>query len=167
MKNFTLIFYFIFAITLTVSAQIADGSFEAGPGGGDWTEASTNFGTPICDVATCSDCGGPCVPNTGDFYGWFGGAGLVETASVEQSLVIPLGTAASIEMMVHIADLGPGLVEDRLELSVDGNILTTITTHDSTTYGMAYTLSTTDITALADGNMHTVRIEGFQTTEPL
>ncbi|MCB0785431.1 MAG: hypothetical protein KDB87_08920, partial [Flavobacteriales bacterium] len=73
MKHFTL----VAAATLfafTSSAQINDGGFEGGAGGGAWTEASTNFGTPLCD-AGCGTCGGPCVSRTGTWYVWFGGAG--------------------------------------------------------------------------------------------
>lgn len=152
------------AVALCVSSlsfgQIADGNFEDGTG---WTAASTNFGTPVCDLATCGNGGGPCVPNNGSFYAWFGGASAVETASVEQSVLIPSGTSASINLWVKIASAGAGLIDDRLEVSADGTILSTVTSHDSTAY-TEYTMLSVDVSTLADGNNHTVRIEGFQTT---
>ena len=51
---------------LFTQAQIVDPSFEAGAGSGAWTEFSLNFGTPLCDLASCGNCGGPCVARTGD-----------------------------------------------------------------------------------------------------
>lgn len=164
MKHFTILFSLVFGLSFAASAQIADGSFEAGAAAGTWTEASTNFGTPLCDLATCGDCGGPCAPNTGTFYAWFGGANAVETGSVEQSAVIPTGSVVALNMMVYIAGAGDGLAADRLEVSVDGNVVNTVTAQDSVMYGAGYTQLVTDVTAMADGNAHTIRIEGFQTT---
>ena len=34
---------------------VTDGSFEAGIGSGAWTESSTTFGTPLCDLAGCGN----------------------------------------------------------------------------------------------------------------
>lgn len=164
LKIFTLVLSFIFALTVTVSAQFVDGSFEDGPNSGNWTEASTNFGTPICNLAACGDCGGPCLPNTGDNYVWFGGANSVETGSVEQSIFIDQGTEATITMMVYIPEPGDGLAADRIELSIDGTVLKTISVQDSATYGIAYTLDSIDVSAYADSAFHLVKIEGFQTT---
>ena len=67
---------------------IADPGFEAGPFGGVWTESSTNFGTPICDVGGCGTGTGT-GPNSGSFWVWFGGIGAFEEASVSQSVTIP------------------------------------------------------------------------------
>ena len=161
----TLLFFFLFlGFNSLVTAQIADGSFEAGAGSGNWMEASTNFGTPICDVPTCGDGGGTVNPNTGDFFVWFGGANAVETGSVSQSVVITESTAATLNMMVKVADPGPGLMEDRIEISIDGDILKTITALDTVEFQADYALSSIDILAYADGNSHEIKIEGFQTT---
>lgn len=145
------------------NAQVIDGSFEAGIGGGAWTEVSPAFGTPICD-AGCGDCGGPCVANTGSFYAWFGGApGAVETGSLEQTLTIPAGTSASIDLWVKLPGTASGLATDRLEVSLDGTILSTLTALDSAAYN-TYTLLSIDINSSADGGSHTLRIEGFQSS---
>src|SRR5690606_12047773 len=136
--------------------QIADGGFEAGIGA-TWTEASTNFGTPLCD-AGCGTCGGYCFPKSGSFYAWFGGAGGgTETGSVEQSATIPSGTTATIDMEVKMPTPGPGVVGDKLEVRIDGNLVGTITSHDSASYISAYALASFDISAYADGGAHTIR----------
>lgn len=144
---------------------ITDGSFEAGAGSGSWVEASTNFGTPLCDGG-CGNCGGPCASNTGSWYVWFGGSGsAAEQASVEQSVVIPAGSSTAIlSMQVFMPTPGAGLAQDRLEVSVDGTILQTITSLDSASYQGGYTPLDLDVLTYADGNSHTIKIEGFQTT---
>lgn len=158
-----LLFIATVAFSTGMNAQIADSGFEGGTPSSAWTEASTNFGTPLCSAALCGIGGGPCVPHGGLFYNWFGGANAVETGSVTQSATIPMGTSAAISMWVKIASAGAGLIGDRIELSVDGNILSVITSHDSTAYA-DYKEVVVDVTAYADGAAHTVKIEGFQTT---
>ena len=155
----------LLSFTFGAVAQIADGSFEGGVGGGAWTEASTNFGTPICDAGGCGTCGGPCVSNTGTFYCWFGGAGgATETASVEQAVVVPTGATAALEMYVKMPNPGPGIAADKLEVKADGTVIGTITALDSAVYKAAYVLYTIPINSLANGASHTFRIEGFQST---
>jgi hypothetical protein len=154
---------FALSLGMYTNAQILDADFEAGPGGGAWTEASTAFGTPICDEASCGTCGGGCVPKNGVFYAWFGGANAVEIASVEQTAIFPSGSVVSIDVYIKIATPGPGLIDDRLVISVDGNDLATVTAHDSAAY-VAYTKLSIDVSNFADGGSHVVRLEGFQTT---
>ena len=110
-----------------MNAQITDGGFEGGEGGGAWVEASVNFSSLICSVSTCEDFGGVYVPNSGTYYVWFGGISSPETASVQQSANIPVGTTASLHMMVKIAATGQGDASEKMEISVDGTILETIT----------------------------------------
>ena len=79
---------------------IADPGFEAGPFGGQWTESSTHFGTPICDVGGCGTGTGT-GPNTGSFWVWFGGiSGSVEEGSVSQSVTIP--PAATVTLSFYL-----------------------------------------------------------------
>ncbi len=73
------------------SNAVTDGSFEGGAGGGSWTEASTNFGTPLCDISSCGDGGGSVGPQDGSWWAWFGGIGAYEEGSVTQSVTIPSG----------------------------------------------------------------------------
>ncbi|MFT7343864.1 MAG: hypothetical protein ACI9XP_000440 [Lentimonas sp.] len=154
---------FALSLGMYTNAQIEDASFDAGPGSGAWIEASTNFGTPLCDEASCGTCGGECVPKNGVFYAWFGGADTVETASVEQTAIFPSGSVVSLDVDIKIAAPGPGLIDDRLVISVDGTALATVTAHDSAAY-VAYTKLSIDVSSLADGGSHLVKIEGFQTT---
>ena len=50
---------------------VQDGGFEAGTPNPFWTEASTNFGTPLCDEAGCGNGGGTSFPLTGSWWAWF------------------------------------------------------------------------------------------------
>ncbi len=160
MKHFTLVASL--GLVLPLSAQVTDGGFEGGAGSGAWTEASTNFGTPLCDAA-CGTCGGPCAPRTGAWYVWYGGAGgATETGSVEQSATIPTGPDVRLLLYVKVA-LSNGLVDDRVEVSVDGTILETVTALDTLEFG-DYALLNVDVNAYANGAAHTIKIEGFQTT---
>ncbi|MCG8576469.1 MAG: T9SS type A sorting domain-containing protein [Flavobacteriales bacterium] len=162
MKKFYFLALGLFSFGTVGMSQVSDGGFESGAGG-DWTEASTNFGTPICDEATCGTGGGPCVPNTGTFYCWFGGAPAVEEGSVEQSVYVDNGTTAQLTLMVKVAAPGMGLVDDRLEVLVDGSVQYTITSHDSVEYA-DYKMVTIDMSAYADGSNHTIRVAGYQST---
>jgi hypothetical protein len=164
MKKFYVLSAGMLAFSWGVTAQINDESFEDGPGGGQWTEASTNFGTPICDAGTCGTGGGAAVPNTGTFYVWFGGATSVETGSVEQSAMVPNGTTGALQMYVKMAVPGPGLAADKMEVRADGALIGTITSHDSATYENGYVLYSIPINSLTDGANHTFKIEAFQTT---
>ena len=161
-KIFTLLI--VCCLTTMGFAQIADGSFEGGTPNTSWTEASTNFGTPICDLGTCGNCGGPCAPRTGSFYVWFGGAGALEVGSVEQSVTIPSGTMCYITMWVAMPNPGPGLAADKMDVKVDGNTLLTITSGDSATYQGGYVEVMVDISAYCDGSSHTLTIEGTEST---
>jgi len=162
-KNYLFLSGFL-ALSIGATAQIADDSFEAGPGGGAWTEASTNFGTPICDLAVCGNGGGPAVPNTGTFYVWFGGANAVETGSVEQSALVPNGATGLLNMYVKMSVPGPGLIGDKLDVRADGVLIGTITSHDSLVYENGYVLYSLPINSLTTGTNHTFKLEAFQTT---
>ena len=158
MKQFTLVAALAFVVPAT--AQVTDGSFEAGIGAGTWTEASVNYGTPLCDAASCGTCGGPCVALTGAFYAWFGGAGdASEIGSVEQSVFIPSGNAATLIMGVKIAATGDGTAGNYLKVFVDGVEIGMITAEDSASFA-DYQMVGVSIDEYADGGMHTVKIEG-------
>ena len=165
MKRILLVLTIVLIAGIAKAQIVTDGGFEAGAGGGAWIEASTNFGTPLCDGA-CGNCGGSCAANNGVFYAWFGGAGgAIETASVEQSVIIPNGSSTAVlSMQVFMPSPGPGLAQDRLEISIDGVILQTISAFDSVSYEAGYTPLDLDVLTYADGNSHTLRIEGFQTS---
>jgi len=65
---------------------VRDGGFEDGTPNPNWTEASTNFGSPLCTVANCGTGTGT-GPHSGSWWAWFGGIAAAETASVEQQVL--------------------------------------------------------------------------------
>lgn len=65
---------------------LRDGSFEDGTPNPNWTEASTNFGSPLCTIGLCGTGTGT-GPHSGDWWAWFGGIAAAETASVEQDVL--------------------------------------------------------------------------------
>jgi PKD repeat protein/subtilisin-like proprotein convertase family protein len=133
---------------------IGDGGFEAGPGGGPWTEASTNFGTPICDLGLCGNGTGT-GPRTGTYWAWFGGfGGGTETGSVSQTVVFPAGD--SITLKFYLEQIICDSPSDFLEVTVDGTQVF-LTDGSSTLCGqLGYTLQTVNLSAYADGNPHTI-----------
>ena len=157
MKHITLLA--AMAVSVGAMAQITDGSFEAGIGAGTWTEASSNFGTPLCTAAACGSGGGPAVPRTGDVFAWFGGSGdATEIASVAQDANIPNGTTANLLIYAKIAATGDGSVGNYMKAFVDGNEVGMITAADSMAYA-DYTLWTVPINSYATGAVHNIKIE--------
>ena len=148
---------------LFTQAQIVDPSFEAGAGSGAWTEFSLNFGTPLCDLASCGNCGGPCVARTGDWYAWFGGANAIEAGTLQQSINIPAGTAAELTLWFNIASAGDTLAGDAFAMSMDGSEIFLATAEDYAMYN-GYTEVVIDVSAYADGADHTLLVGGGQTT---
>lgn len=154
------ILFSVFAVSaaMSVSAQITDASFEAGPGAGTWMEASTNFGTPLCDLASC----GADVALDGSWYFWGGGlaAGTIEEASLGQSIVIPQGTTAQIGFGFGNVG-GDGSADDIIHLMIDGNIVWSATGADTAMYPL-YTPVMIDINSYADGNSHDLMLMTYQ-----
>jgi hypothetical protein len=154
------ILFSVFAVSaaMSVSAQITDGSFEAGPGAGTWTESSTNFGTPLCDLATC----GADAALDGSWYFWGGGlaVGTLEEASLGQSIVIPQGTSAQLGFGFGNVG-GDGSSDDIIHLMIDGNIVWSASGADTAMYPL-YTPVTVDISSYADGNSHDMMLMTVQ-----
>ena len=126
---------------------VSDGSFEAGTPNSFWNEASTNFGTPLCN----SGCGGP-PANTGAWYAWFGGTASMETGSVDQDVTIPSGTADLTFWLLMGSGGGTGF----LNVDIDNTVVFSVTEVDVGTYGN-YTEVTIDVSAFADGGSHNLR----------
>jgi len=144
---------------------IQDGGFEAGTPNPYWQEFSTNFGTPICDLATCGSGGGTAGPHAGNYWVWFGGISAYEHGYVSQALVIPAGTA-TLSFWFWIGTTG-GPVADYFNVLVDGHEVFRATANQQPQYS-SYTLVTVDISNYADGAQHTVmfnsEIMGTMTT---
>lgn len=162
MKKIYFLSISLLSIAFSGASQTTDPSFETGATGTAWTQASTNFGTPLCDAA-CGVCGGPCVANTGSWYAWFGGAGgVVEVGSVEQSALVPFGSSFSLNMMVKIPDGGDGVATDGIVVSIDGAPVGAITGLDTAAY-QNYTMFSVPVNSAFAGTSHVFKIEGGQT----
>jgi hypothetical protein len=140
---------------------MVDGSFEGGTPSAAWNEASTNFGTPICDPFACG-FGGGTGPRTGNFWAWFGGIPANEIGSVDQNVTIPVG-ATTLDFYLEIpVSSGNGI--DYVRLKVDGTIL--YTAMESAGPYIGYAPVSVPIGAYADGGVHNIRFESVQTGAP-
>ncbi len=133
---------------------VGDGSFETGTPNAAWSEFSSNFGTPICDEASCG-LGGGSGPFDGVFWTWFGGiGGAEEIGSVEQDVTIPAG-AATLSFWHEIPAVG---TTGFMSVTMDGDEIFRSTDADAIKYGV-YTQVMVDVSAYADGGTHTLRFE--------
>jgi len=136
---------------------VIDGSFETGRSGGTWFESSTNFGTPICDVATCGTGGGT-GPRSGTFWVWLGGFDGVETALVNQDVTIPVGVA-ELSFWLQIPSAAQS-GNDIFQVTLDSVVVFATDRTDPTAGVAAYALQTIDVSAFADGGTHTLEFFG-------
>ena len=145
----------------TLANLLTNSGFESGPGGGGWTEASTNFGTPVCDTASCG-MGGGTGPFAGTFWAWFGGTNTaLETATVSRSVLIPVGTASlSFRFDMPVCE-DPGIATDVFTVKIDGTTLFTRTNSDIGCGAVGYELITLDASAFANGANHTLELKGI------
>jgi hypothetical protein len=133
---------------------IQDGSFEVGTPSSNWSEESTNYGTPLCD-AGCGNGGGTANPRTGSWWGWFGGIEELENGALSQTLTIPTGTA-TLKFWLWIWS-SRGSVSDTFRVLMDG---TPIFSVNATTPGYSsYTEVSLNVSAYANGGSHTLRFE--------
>jgi hypothetical protein len=135
------------------------GGFENGPFGGTWTETSTNFGTPVCDVASCGTGGGT-GPASGIFWAWFGGyPNGTEIATASQSVTIPNGGMALLEFDFEIPVCDTPF--DYFEVHMDGN---PVFYDDGSSFlcgQIGYTHQIVDVTAYANGGAHNLEFYGY------
>lgn len=131
---------------------IQDGSFEMGTPNPFWTEASTNFGTPLCTAAACGTGTGT-GPRTGSWWAWFGGIGTYEEGSVSQDVVISPGPASLSFYLEQIVCDSPS---DYLEVNVDGTQVFVSDGSSPLCGNLGYTMQSVDLSAFADGGTHTI-----------
>ena len=132
---------------------VVDGGFESGTPSAGWTEASTNFGTTICDAGTCGTGTGT-GPHSGTFWSWFGGAaGALEIGEVTQSITIPTGSA-SLEFWTELIVCDSA--DDFMEARIDGNMVYRVQGDDAACGTLGYAMQTVDVSAYADGTVHTL-----------
>ncbi|WP_341906467.1 T9SS type A sorting domain-containing protein [Fluviicola taffensis] len=126
---------FIFGTILSsgIYAQtqlLADTSLEAsGPNNSPWSSTSTNFGTSFCDAAGCGTCGGPCVPNSGSWYAWFGGTTSAETGTIAQGFNATTAGSGTLTYFMKVPL--KGAIGDTLSIIMDGTAIDKINTVDS------------------------------------
>lgn len=125
-----------------------------------WVETSSNFGTPLCDVATCG-FGGGTGPFAGTYWSWFGGVDffapvLPEVATLSQALTIPVGTA-TLEFQLEIPACDSSF--DTFAIKVDNTPVFSKNGGDSLCGQVGYTLQTVNLNAYANGGVHTVLFE--------
>ena len=142
---------------------MVDGGFEGGTPSATWNEASTNFGTPICDPFACG-FGGGTGPRTGNFWSWFGGIPALEIGSVDQNIVIPVG-ATTLDFFMEIP-VSSGNNVDFMRVKIDGITLFTVMEGDAPWAGIGYDPVSIPIGAFADGGVHNIRFESTQTGAP-
>lgn len=137
--------------------QVTDGGFETGTPSTSWSESSTNFGTPLCDLIGCGDGDGTAGPRTGDFWVWFGGFddGL-ETGSISQNVTLP-GPNATLVFYLWIG-FSSGNGQDFLRVTVDGNQVFFVL-EGNPAFAMGYRLVSIDLSAFADGGAHELAFE--------
>ena len=133
---------------------IADGSLEAGPGSGNWTEYSTNLNTPICDLVACGNGGGT-GPRTGTYWSHFGGVAQFEESSLSQFVTIPVNNSAILYFWLEIPVCDSP--SDFLKVAVDADTLYTVNGSNINCGDLGYQLQNVNLDAYADGLPHTIK----------
>jgi hypothetical protein len=138
---------------------VQDGGFEAAtgdpPNSPDWVEFDSNFGSPLCTLTAtnCNTAGPTSPPRTGNAWAWFGGSAFAgHTASITQSIVIPVGVTNLTYWYRNGVVNAP--FDAQLLVKVDG---TTVKTHvEASTAEPAYTRQTVSLGSFANGASHTL-----------
>ena len=132
---------------------VADGGFEAGQFAGIWAEASSNFGTPICDEINCGPLYGP---RSGANWVWFGGIQSRDVASVTQTVVITPGVA-TLKFWLEVPSCDGGGSDD-LTVTLDSTTVFATTDLDPFCNTNGYRQITVNVSAFANGTAHVLRI---------
>jgi len=128
---------------------VSDPGFELGTPNAAWNEASTNFGTPLCDLGGCGTGTGT-GPRTGDWWSWFGGISAYEEASVSQSVTIGVGADLSFYLEMIICDSAA----DYLEITIDGNQIWSVDGSSPLCGSLGYVMQNVDLAPYDDGAVH-------------
>ncbi len=143
-----------------VTPGVVDGTFEAGNPWPAWTtQASTNFGTPLCD-AGCGTGGGMAPPYSGSSWAWFGGVAAAETGILGQSLALPTSTDLRLRFQMRIGGVAAP-ASDTFAVALDGTAIATFA--EPAVAEAAYTQREISLTPFANG---TVRALRFTYTHP-
>jgi len=151
------------SFTTAIDNLLQDPSFEAYTPNPYWTEASTNFGTPLCTIAKCGDGSGSAGPRTGSVWSWFGGTtSSYEAGSLSQSVVFSHGSAyLQFYLWIGLAAPGSG-TSDVFTAKIDGvTVFSTNATQIS--FYSTYTPVIVNVSAFANGAAHTVTFSSVTT----
>ncbi len=104
---------------------VQDGGFESATGNPlnspFWTEASTNFNSPLCSESVCGNGSGTATAHSGNTWIWFGGILTTENSSVEQAVIIPsTATALNFYYRLGVCAVGAGAA-DFVRVRIDGS----------------------------------------------
>lgn len=108
--------------TLVGGGIVSDPSFETGSPNAAWTEASSNFGTPLCTTALCGSGGSTAPVNSGDWWAWFGGIAATEVGSVQQVVSIPENSVATLNFFFQ-SPVCSGVAGDFIEARLNGTVV--------------------------------------------
>ncbi|MBZ0090398.1 MAG: DUF11 domain-containing protein, partial [Thermoanaerobaculia bacterium] len=136
---------------------VQDPGFEDGTPNGFWAEASTNYGTPLCNTIDCNDTVGSSM-HSGEWWVWFGGVTAFEQGSVSQSLTIPVGTT-TLSFWLEVPTCGSNGASDFMRLTIDGNQLFSVDATAAVCNVVGYVQQSVDVSAYADGAAHTLAFE--------
>jgi len=135
---------------------LADTSFEASlDGSGPWASTSTNFGTALCDEASCGVGGGTAGPRTGNIWAWFGGIASAETATASQQVTFPNGNDRFLNFYLWIGSVSGTAGATNLDVMIDSDVVESYPEPGTAETG--YTLRSIDVSSYSDGNPHTVK----------
>ncbi len=129
---------------------IVDGSFEGGTPNTSWTEASTNFLTPLCDLGC--DPNGITQARTGDFWAWFGGTDVFEEGSLSQNFTIAVNSSATLSFWLQMPACDSQ--DDYLNVVVDSDTLFSINGTSTFCGDTIYSIQSISLNAYDDGLPH-------------
>lgn len=144
---------------------VADCGFETGashtPG---WTSTSTNFGTVFCSTNGCGTAGGPMVPRSGTWFGWFGGTSLAEAGTASQVVTLPSGQPMTLSFWYTngSASCVAGPDTAYIEARIDGTTLWRTDAAAADYCRGTYAQITVDIPAPLLGGTHTLEFHHEQ-----
>ncbi len=124
----------------------------------EWTEFSTNFGSPLCSIGYCG-AGGGSGPRTGNIWSWFGGIFAFEEGSIEQSVTIPVGST-TLDFYLEIP-VSSGNGVDFMEVLIDGSQVYNALESDGPYLG--YALISIPLGLFADGGSHDIEFHSIIT----
>ncbi len=143
--------------TCSAADIILDGGFETGITDPIWNNPnfSSNWGTPLCDIASCGTGGGSASPRTGLTWAWFGSRDRPETARLGQSVIIPPGTA-ELHFWMRVGNVTAPF-SDVLSVKIDN--VTVQSYAEPFVSEPQYTERVIDLSAFANGASHNIKFE--------